>query len=182
MSEKYKFHNPDGVYFTTSTITHWVNLFTKPEYSEIIIDSLKFCQKNKGLVIHAWCLMTNHLHLIVSRNGKPLLHEILRDFKRYSSLEIIKAIEDNNDSRKEWMLELFKAAAKKITRAENYKVWQDGNHPIELDSNFLTNQKLNYIHENPVKAGCVWDAEAYVYSSAIDYADGKGLLDVEFLN
>jgi REP element-mobilizing transposase RayT len=180
MSEKYKFHNPDGVYFTTSTITAWVNLFTKPAYCEIILDSLKFCQKNKGLVIHAWCLMSNHLHLIISRNGKPLLHEIMRDFKRYTSLEIIKAIEDNNDSRKKWMLDIFKTSASKINRVENYKVWKDGNHPIELDTNLITEQKLNYIHDNPVIAGFVWEAENYVYSSAIDYSGGKGLLDVEF--
>lgn len=182
MSEKYKFHNPDGIYFTTTTITAWVNLFTKPVYCEIILDSLRFCQKNKGLIIHAWCLMSNHLHLIISRNQKPFLYEILRDFKRYTSIEIIKVLVDNNDSRKEWILDIFKAHANKIKRVENYKVWQDGNHPIEVDSNFITAQKVKYLHENPAKAGFVWEDEAYVYSSAIDYAGGKGLLEVEFLD
>ena len=182
MSEKYKFHNPDGVYFITSTISEWADLFTKPVYCKIILDSLIYCQKNKGLVIHSWCLMTNHLHLIISRNGNSLLHEIMRDFKRYTSIEIVNTIQNDNESRKEWLLEIFKTSASKVKRVENYKVWQDGNHPIELDTNNLIEQKLNYIHENPVKAGYVWDAENYVNSSATDYAGGKGLLEIDFLD
>ena len=181
MSDKYKFHNPDGVYFVTTTVTEWVNLFTKPEYCEIILNSLKYCQKEKGLVIHAWCVMSNHLHLIISKNGEVSLGDIMRDFKRFTSIELIKTTIDINDSRKEWMLEIFKNAANKIKRVENYKVWQDGNHPIELDTNNITDQKLDYIHQNPVKEGYVWEAEAYVYSSAIDYADGKGLLKIDLI-
>lgn len=81
MSEKYKFHDPDALHFITITISEWINIFTKPAYCEIIIDALKYCQINKGLIIHAWVIMSNHLHLIVSRNDQPLLSEILRDFK-----------------------------------------------------------------------------------------------------
>lgn len=181
MSEKYKFNNPDGIYFETSTITGWVDLFTRFDYCQIILDSLKYCQENKGLVIHAWCIMPSHLHMIISRNGDPLLSEIIRDFKRFTSVEIIKTIKNINESRKNWMLELFSVAADKINRVEKYKVWQDGNHPVELDSNVILDQRLDYIHENPVKAGFVWLAEQYVYSSAIDYADGKGLLDIDLI-
>ena len=181
MSDKYKFHNPDGVYFITSTITNRVDVFTKPAYCGIIIDSLKYCQENKGLVVHAWVIMTNHLHLIVSRNAKPLLSEILRDFKRFTSIELIKTIHANDESRKVWMLALFKEAAAHLKRVDNFKVWQDGNHPIELDSNTMIEQKLNYLHDNPVTAGFVFNPEDYTYSSAIDYAGGKGLLDLEIL-
>jgi len=181
MSEKYKFNNPDGIYFITSTLTGWVDLFTRVDYCQIILDSLKYCQKNKGLVIHAWCIMPSHLHLIISRNGTNLLNEIVRDFKRFTSIEIIKTIENTNESRKGWILELFSGAADKINRVEKYKVWQDGNHPVELDSNALLDQRLDYLHENPVKAGFVWQADQYVYSSAIDYAEGKGLLDIDLI-
>ena len=81
MSEKYKFHNPTGIYFITTTIVGWIDVFTKPVYCDIVIDSLKYCQKEKGLVIHAWCIMSSHLHLIVSSAGKEKLPAILRDFK-----------------------------------------------------------------------------------------------------
>lgn len=181
MSDKYKFHHPDGVYFVTSTITEWIDIFTRSDYCNVVLDSLKYCQKNKGLVIHAWCIMPNHIHMIISRNRKSTLSEIMRDFKRYTSIEIVKTIENTNESRKKWIINIFKETAGKIKRVENYKVWHDGNHPVELDSNYLIEQKLEYIHENPVKAGFVWEAEHYVYSSATDYAGGKGLLDVELL-
>lgn len=125
--------------------------------------------------------MPNHIHLIISRNGSFTLPEVLRDFKRHTSTEIIKTIKTINESRQIWMLDLFEKAANRIKRVEYYKVWQDGNHPIELDSNLMIEQRLEYLHENPVKIGIVWEAENYVYSSAIDYTDGKGLLEVELL-
>ena len=65
MSRRYKFHNPDGVYFITLTVEEWTDVFTRNEYKNILIDNLKYCQQNKGLEIFAWCIMTNHLHLIV---------------------------------------------------------------------------------------------------------------------
>jgi REP element-mobilizing transposase RayT len=80
MSEKYKFYDPAGVYFATMSIVGWVDLFTRPELKHVIIDSLRYCQKEKGLVIHAWCLMPSHLHLIISSENK--LSDILRDFKK----------------------------------------------------------------------------------------------------
>jgi len=177
MSEKYKFNDPDENYFITPTITGWVDIFTKSEYCEIILNSLKYCQENKGLVIHAWVIMSSHMHLIVSRNSKPLLSEILRDFKRFTAIEIIKTIQTTNESRKRWILEIFESAADNLRRIDNYKVWQDGNHPLALDSNSMSEQKLEYLHNNPVAAGIVYHQEDYVYSSAVDYAGGKGLLN-----
>ena len=91
MSEKYKFTDGDGIYFVTPTIVGWADLFTKQEYCEIILDSLHYCQKNKGLIVHAWCIMSSHLHLIISstQNNLP---GILRDFKTFTSKSIIEEI------------------------------------------------------------------------------------------
>lgn len=80
------------------------------------------------------------------------------------------------------MLELFANAANKLKRVDNYKVWKDGNHPIELDSNEMIEQKLDYLHNNPVSAGIVYNPEDYMYSSAINYAGGKGLIDIKIID
>lgn len=182
MSEKYKFLNPDAIYSTTSTIVDWIDLFTRKEYCEIVADSLRYCQRHKGLVIHGWCLMPSHLHLIVSRRGKPLLPEILRDFKSYTNEKLIGCMGHINESRKDWLLRHFSEAAKDIKRVAHYKIWQDGNHPIELSTNEMIEQRIHYTHFNPVEAGIVSEPEYYIWSSAIDYAGGKGLLTVEHLD
>ena len=180
MSEKYKFRDSEGIYFVTPTIVGWIDVFTKKEYCEIILDSIRFCQKEKGLVVHAWCIMSSHLHIIVSSNENKL-QDIMRDFKTFTSKAITKQIEQGNDSRKEWMLEIFKLEASKIKRASNYKVWQDGNHPIQLDTNKMLDDRLNYLHQNPVEQVLVYNDYDYIYSSAKDYANEKGLLEIELI-
>ena len=172
MSRKYKFHNPEGVYFVSFAVKDWIDVFTRNEYKDILIDSLAFCQKNKGLEIFAWYIMTNHVHLIIRAQENCLLQNILRDFKRHTSKTIIEAIRNNpQESRREWLLDKFETE-------EGLCFWGTDNHPIELWSNKVIDQKLNYLHENPVEEGLVFRAEQYVYSSAIDYAGEKGLLDI----
>ena len=87
----------------------------------MVLDSIRYCQNEKGLIVHAWCIMSSHLHLIVS-SKQSKLEAIMRDFKTFTSKAIIKQIEQGNDSRKEWMLQLFKAEASKIKRVSGYKV------------------------------------------------------------
>ena len=104
------------------------------------------------------------------------LTDILRDFKKFTSKSLLKAIAENpQKSRKEWMLSHF------ITE-KGQQFWQRDNQPIELWSNAVIDQKLQYFHQNPVEEGYVFKAEDYLYSSAIDYAGGKGLLDVILIN
>jgi putative transposase len=182
MSEKYKFVEPQGIYFTTSTIVGWIDLFTRPQLSHVILDSLRYCQKEKGLVIHAWCLMPSHLHMIVSTTKTPL-PDIMRDLKKFTAKEIIKSLDNINESRKSWMLEIFSQVALGLKRVSDYKVWQDGNHPILISSGSILKQKLDYIHQNPVKAEIVDEPEYYLYSSARDYyATREGLLKLELLS
>jgi putative transposase len=181
MSRNYKFHDQDRPYFVTFTVVNWIDVFTRRDYKDILLDSLKFCMANKGLELHAWVIMSNHVHLIIGTNDKPM-QDILRDLKRHTSKTIIKAIEDNpQESRKEWMLYQFEHAGKYNPNNERYQFWQQGNHPIELWSKHVIDQKLNYIHNNPVTAGWVDLPEYYLYSSARDYANIKGLLDVDLL-
>ena len=178
MSRNYKFHNPEGLYFVSFAVVDWLDVFTRNQYKDILIDSLTFCQKEKGMEIIAWCIMTNHVHLIFRsiKGEKP--EQLLGDFKRFTSNKIVKSIQGNlQESRKEFLLNHFKRAAENSTNVKHYQFWRHDNKPIELWSNAVIREKINYIHQNPVEAGLVYKAEEYVYSSAKDYAGEHGLVD-----
>lgn len=184
MSDRgFKIRHQSEVHFITFATIGWVDVFTRPIYRDIVINSIRFCQDNKGLALHAWCLMTNHIHLIASSKTNDL-SGTLRDFKKYTGHELIKSITENkSESRKEWMLPVFKEAGQVNARNTNYQFWQQDNHPIELFSSKFILQKIIYIHDNPVRAGFVDKPEHYLYSSARDYILQKkcGLLHVDFL-
>jgi Transposase and inactivated derivatives len=175
MSDKYKFKNIEGLYFVTLTVRHWIDVFTRNEYKDIIIENLDYCRKNKGLEIYAWVIMTNHVHLIVRAKDGNVLESILRDFKKYTSKAIIKAINENPiESRKEWLLRGFDTS-------DGIRFWKEGNHPIELWSNEVIEEKMKYIHNNPVKAGFVFREQDFLYCSAADYAGERGILEIDIL-
>ncbi len=121
MSEKYKFYDSEGTYFVTLTVVFWIDLFTRKELKHIIMEALQYAQKQKGLVIHAWCLMPSHLHVMISTGEKP--GAILRDFKKHTNRQIVKTIGEINESRKEWILRAFSKAAPDLKRIKTYKVW-----------------------------------------------------------
>jgi REP element-mobilizing transposase RayT len=179
----YKIRNKEGIHFITFAVVEWVDVFTRKEYRDIVLDSVRYCQKEKGLILYAWCIMSNHVHLVVSAENNDT-SDILRDFKKFTSKQIIAAIAKNEqESRRDWMLKIFKEQGEKNNRNLIYQFWRQDNQPKELFSDTFSSQKLNYIHNNPVEAGLVDKAEEYLYSSARDYYFGKnvGLLKIEFL-
>lgn len=181
MSRNYKFHDQEQAYFVTFTTVGWVDVFTRDVYREIMLDSMKYCIDNKGLVVYAWVIMTNHVHLIMGTSNKPM-YDILRDLKSYTSRHIRKALESNQqESRKEWMKYLFTRAGFENNNNYDWQLWQQHNHPIELNTAELAEQRLNYLHENPVRSGFVSRPEDYLWSSARNYCGEQGLLDVVFL-
>lgn len=169
MSGHYKFLNPYGLHFVSFSVVFWLSVFIRKEYNEILIRNLKYCQQNKGLNLFAYCIMPNHLHLVFSAtNGNP--SNILRDYKRATAKALITAIKENpKESRKIWIIDLLKQAAIKDNRDNTHQFWQHDNHPIEVWSNKVINQKINYIHQNPVKAGFVTKSYDWKYSSARNY-------------
>jgi REP element-mobilizing transposase RayT len=176
MSRKYKVRDSQLPNFVTFTVQHWVNVFTRVAYINIVLDSLRYCQQHKGLKVWAWCIMSNHLHLIVSAEESSSLPEIIRDLKKYTSKKIIEAIQTHpREKRRDWMLDLFHTKS-------GYRFWIAEYMPKALFNNAIAIQKLNYIHLNPVKAGMVFRPEDYVFSSARDYAGEKGMLDIELLD
>ncbi len=179
----HKIINQSGLHFITITVVGWVDVFTRQQYRDIIIDSLKYCQKEKGLVLHAYVIMSNHIHLIVHAKETYQLSAIIRDFKKFTAKKIIKTILQNpKESRSEWILRLFKYYAKYNSNNDTYQFWQRHNKPIELISPKWIRQKLDYIHLNPVKSGLVQDATHYTYSSAKQYKGEEGLLELSIIN
>jgi REP element-mobilizing transposase RayT len=159
-------------------VVGWLDVFTRNECKDLVLESLKFCQKNKGMEIHAWCIMTSHVHLIFRSIENQKLELLLGDFKRFTSRNVTKAIRENpRESRKEFLLDYFKKEAEKTSNTTNLQFWRHDNKPIELWSNKVIQQKIDYIHNNPVTEGIVFRPEDYQYSSAPDYAGEKGLLE-----
>ncbi len=178
MSRNYKFKNPEGMYFVSFATIYWIDVFVRKNYFDCIVKNLNHCVYHKGMEIYAWCIMPSHIHLVYkSHIQKP--DELLRDFKSYTSKEIFKLIENNiQESRREWLLNAFAKAGKKNSNNTHNQFWQQHNKPIELWSNEVIDQKLNYIHNNPVEAGFVENEWEYLYSSARDYAGNKGLAKI----
>ena len=167
------------LYFITSTVVDWVDVFTRPLYKQIVIEALKYCQLNKGLEIYGWVLMSNHLHMISGVNGRYGIADILRDFKKFTSKKIVsEMMHDVKESRRKWMLERFRAAAADDLKIKDCRFWQSGNNVETVCSEDFFRQKLNYIHLDPVRSEFVVSPKDYMYSSAVDYAGSKGLLDV----
>ena len=181
----YKIRDQFATHFLTFTIVGWVDVFSRRTNKEIIIESLNYCKAHKGLVIYAFVIMSNHMHVIAraSQNSKGL-SAIIRDFKRHTSRKLIDSILNNRkESRKDWMLKVFSYHAKFNSNNVLYQIWQQHNQPqILLRPRFIM-QKLNYIHNNPVKAKIVLKPEHYLFSSAVNYAGlDEIVLEVEIID
>ncbi len=176
---KYRIWEQHGLNYITLTVVGWIDIFTRQRYRDIVIESLRYCQQHKGLHIVGYVIMSNHIHMVVYTEGYAL-SDVLRDFKKFTATQILKSIETEPESRREWLLYLFKFYAKHKTDNRQYQFWQQDNHPIALWTLEVIWQKLTYIHLNPVRAGIVEVAWDYLYSSARDYyKHQKGFLDVE---
>jgi len=178
MSTKYKFHDQDKLYFVSFSVVYWIDLFIRNEYKQVLLNSWRHCQKHKGLEIYGWCIMTSHVHMIIGTSGNKL-EDILRDMKKHTAAILRSTIENNPiESRREWLLWMMKHAGTKNSNNEKFQLWQQDNHPIMLFNHKVLHQKLDYIHNNPVEAGFVEKPEDYLYSSARDYYDLPGLVDI----
>jgi REP element-mobilizing transposase RayT len=178
-ADNYYISDQNAVYFLTFTVVDWVDVFTRKEYKVVMADSLNYCIANKGLEVFAWCLMSNHLHLVCRATENYRISDIIRDFKKFTAKAILDIVETEPESRRDWMLYRFEFAGKYDNRISKYRFWQDTNHAILLDRNELIDQKINYIHENPVRAMIVERAEEYIYSSARDYSGEKGIVAIQ---
>ncbi len=189
MRSRYKI-NEEGTYFVTSTILNWTNLFYDKKFANIIVEELNFRIKKHELQLFAYVIMPNHFHLILSSDNIP---GVMRRIKSYTAKKIIRELElsagiseDANinisttgkdfpgtrsltleDSR----IILGKFAMNKLSSksASKYQIWQEGYHPKMILTDDEFGQKINYIHNNPVKKGLVNQPEEWKYSSYRNY-------------
>ena len=168
-----------NLYFITTTIIAWQSVFVTIPLFETIIESLKFCISKKGLRLFGYVIMPTHVHYIVSTDPPEKLSDIMRDFSRFTSQQITKILED---VRKDEMLKIFQQAAKDECRGNRYKVWQQGFHPIAIENGDFFQQKLDYMHDNPVRKGFVEKPEHWLYSSARNYLlDDHSIITIDCL-
>jgi REP element-mobilizing transposase RayT len=157
-------------------------VFTRLNQKYNIINALNYCQKNKGLEIYAYVMMSNHLHLLCKATNGFVLSDVIRDFKKFTSKKILQTINEEPESRREWMLEYFQKVCQHLKREQQFKVWQDGYHTELVETNWFIKQKVNYIHNNPVKDKIVTEPEEYYFSSARNYAGLENELEVIMLD
>jgi REP element-mobilizing transposase RayT len=156
----------DELYFVTLTVTDWIDVFTRRMYNDFLVENLDWCRRNKKLNIYAYVVMTNHIHLVVNVESGSL-GDVLRDFKTYTSKELVKMIRANEqESRRNWMIKALEKAGKYNPLNKDHQFWQNGNYPVLLYSAAVIQQKIDYIHDNPVRAGFVGSAHEFWYSSA----------------
>jgi REP element-mobilizing transposase RayT len=179
-AEGYKIRDQSATHFLTFTIMGWTDIFTRSRYRDIILESFTFCRLHKGLNIGAYVIMSNHIHVIWTASNNNL-SDIVRDFKTFTSKAISASIEGEVESRRDWLLYMFRFYANQTNANENYKVWTSNNHPEEIYSESFLRTKLNYIHQNPVRPKLVAEPSDYLYSSASNYEKGKGLIEIDFL-
>ena len=157
------------LYFVTTTIVEWQYVFTSIPYFEILIESLKHCIAHKGLHLHGYVIMSNHAHYLLSADPEKSLSDIMRDFNTHTSRQITALLKKEGKTN---LLKVFKDAADAEGRGNDYKVWQEGFHPIAVETGHFVAQKLKYLHDNPVRKGYVDQPEHWRYSSARNYLLG----------
>ena len=176
---RYKIVEENDIYFTTHTIVEWMPVFKERKYFEIIIESFKFCMQNKGLHIFGYVIMLTHFHLMAQTEEGIKFQDVMRDMKKFTSLEISKELESDNQKL---LLHVFKKAAEPEKGKRNYKIWQDEYHPQIIYADKVCRQKLAYMHNNPVRKGFVDKPECWYYSSARNYILGDDVaLNIELL-
>lgn len=173
----------DACYFLTLNTVDRIDVFVRPAYKEIIVKALNHFVEESAVNIYSWCLMSSHLHLLIGtrQDNGPAYFE--RDFKKYTTPALIKAIDMEADLRREWMLQRFEDYSKSLKRLEKMSLWQGCSSPLHIDTSQpgLLLDRIELIHENPVKEKVVDTPEMYLYSSARDYAGGKGMVKVKVL-
>jgi len=170
---RYKIYEPTHPHFVTCIILHWLPIFTRQESVDIILNSLKFLQKQDSLRLHAYVILENHLHIVLRSDD---LRKSIELFKKFTAREILNLLRRENATTILDQLAFYKKAHRK---EKSFQVWEEGYQPKLIQSETMLKMKIDYIHYNPVKRGYVDKAIHWRYSSARDYEGGYGLIEID---
>ncbi len=163
MRSRYTVRELNAAHFITCTVVEWLPLFTSAACCDIIVNSLLYCREHKGLVIYAWVILENHFHAIVAG---PELSNTIRDLKKFTARQLIAQLATEN---RDWLLETLRWHCPEYRDNCDYRVWQEGFHPKAILSDAIMQQKLEYLHNNPIERGFVARPEHWRYSSAHEW-------------
>ncbi len=169
---RYKIYENQLPYFLTCTVVNWLPAFINPSIVQIILDSLCFLQKEQRLTLYAYVIMENHLHLMASADT---LEKEIANFKSYTAKETIDLLKATGQRA---LLRQLMQHKREHKRDRRYQFWQEGSHPKLIQGEAMLRQKLDYIHDNPVRRGYVDAPEHWRFSSARNYAGERGLIEM----
>jgi len=142
-----------GIYFITLTVRNWYYVLDRYSRWEILSNTLYWFQKNKNLKIYAFVFMVNHIHLIIKSNNAI---GFVRDFKKFTTKMILNNIKQSEPN----VVKIFQKENKK------FQFWSNNNMPELIETERFFQQKINYIHNNPVKRCYVLNPDCWYWSSA----------------
>lgn len=175
-------HNSErhSCYFMTFNTVDWVDVFIRPVYKQVVVHTLNHFIEHKGLNVYAWCLMSNHLHLLACQHEGYVIAEIEKEYKSFTTQKILEAIDTEPEARRKWILERFEHSGSLFSVSRKFQVWQSSSNPLFIDmkKTELLLEHFDHIHQNPVRDRVVDTAPEYLYSSARDYTGMKGLVNI----
>ena len=169
---RYKLYSEEMPYFHTCTVLEWLPVFTRPAAAQIVLDALVFLQERRGLTLYAYVIMENHLHFIASGSGQK---DAVDRFKSFTARKILDYLLERKEQR---FLSWFSKYKQDFKQDREHQFWQEGTHPEEIQNQAMIRQKIEYIHDNPVRRGYVDKQECWRYSSARNYLGQAGLIPV----
>jgi len=170
---RYTITEPNKPHFMTCTVMEWLPIFTRPDTVQIILDCWQYQREQQGLKLYGYVILENHLHFIAQA---PQLDKCVSSFKSFTARKVIDYLKDQQiDS----LLTRLRFAKKAHKVDREYQFWQEGVHAEMVFNEAIMQEKLIYIHNNPVKRGYVERSEYWRYSSAGFYEGTGCLIDID---
>jgi putative transposase len=166
MRSRYRILERDFAHFVTGTTVAWLPVFTTAARCDILVQAFQFCRAHKDLKLYAWVILDTHFHAIVAA---PNLTRVLADLKRHTARQIIELLEAE---RRDGLLRQLREERAPHKTESQHQLWQEGSHPQAIMSDAIMLQKLQYVHNNPVRRGLVAFPEHWRYSSAHEWLPG----------
>jgi putative transposase len=166
MRTRYQVNTVGSAHFVTSTIVNWLPIFTTAARCDILANALAYCQSHKGLQIHAWVILDNHFHAILNADDLP---RMMADLKRHTAKRLVEQLAREGVK---WITDALAYYRRQHKVESTHQVWEEGYHPQAIFDDAMMEQKLDYIHRNPVERGLVALPEHWRYSSAHEWLTG----------